>query len=147
MDTVNIKKKILLRSLSKYIIMEEPIRLSADCDLLLLAVQDTLDVMGGKWKLKILIVLFYGEAHFMELKRSINGIGRKMLSQELKNLESNGLITRKVMDTRPITVNYKLTPYASSLKSIIEDMGKWGIHHRQKVIHGNDHNVQIDFTK
>ena len=127
--------------------MEEPKKLSADCDLLLLAVQDTLDVMGGKWKLKILIVLFYGDTHFMELKRRVTGIGRKMLSQELKNLESNGLITRTVMDTRPITVNYQLTAYSDSLRGIIEDMGKWGIHHRQKLIHGNDHHVQIHFKK
>jgi DNA-binding HxlR family transcriptional regulator len=127
--------------------MKEPIKLSANCDLLLLAVQDTLDVMGGKWKMKILIVLFYGETHFMELKRRVIGIGRKMLSQELKNLESSGLITRQVMETRPITVNYQLTSYSHSLRSIIEDMGKWGIHHRQKVIHGNNDNVEIDFKR
>lgn len=125
--------------------MDEPKKLSADCDLLLLAVQDTLDVMGGKWKLKILIVLFYGDTHFMELKRRIPGIGRKMLSQELKNLETNGLITRTVMDTKPMTVNYRLTAYSESLRGIIEDMGKWGIHHRQKLIHGNNHPVQIEF--
>jgi DNA-binding HxlR family transcriptional regulator len=96
------------------------------------AVQSTLDVLGGKWKIKILTVLYFGETHFMELQRRVTGIGSKMLSQELRDLEANGLIKRTVMDTRPITVEYELTSYGASLKDIIEDMEKWGRNHQQK---------------
>jgi DNA-binding HxlR family transcriptional regulator len=98
------------------------------------AVQDTLDVMGGKWKIKILTILYFGETHFMELQRRVTGIGSKMLSQELRDLEANGLVKRTVLETRPITVEYQLTAYGATLKDIIEDMEKWGRSHRQKII-------------
>jgi DNA-binding HxlR family transcriptional regulator len=98
------------------------------------AVQDTLDVMGGKWKIKILTILYFGETHFMELQRRVTGIGSKMLSQELRDLEANGLVKRTVLETRPITVEYELTAYGATLKDIIEDMEKWGRAHRQKIV-------------
>ncbi|MFA6083555.1 winged helix-turn-helix transcriptional regulator [Mucilaginibacter sp.] len=105
-----------------------------DCRARMMAVQDTLDVMGGKWKIKILTILYFGETHFMELQRRVTGIGAKMLSQELRDMETNGLVKRTVKDTRPITVIYELTSYGTTLKDIIESMEKWGKKHRQKII-------------
>jgi len=98
------------------------------------AVQDTMDVLGGKWKIKIITILYFGDTHFMELQRRVKGIGSKMLAQELRDLEMNGLVSRTVCDTRPITVDYALTPYGTTLKDIIEGMEKWGKKHRQKIM-------------
>jgi DNA-binding HxlR family transcriptional regulator len=114
--------------------MNKKIEFTDHCRAQMQAVQDTVDVMGGKWKIKILTILYFGETHFMELQRRVNGIGSKMLSQELKDLEMNGLVKRTVLDTRPITVEYSLTPYGTTLKDIIEGMEKWGRKHRQKIM-------------
>lgn len=70
----------------------------------------------------------------MELHRLLAGIGPKMLSKELQELEINGLITRTVMNTKPITVEYELTSYGRSLKPIIDEMALWGKNHRGKII-------------
>ncbi len=70
----------------------------------------------------------------MDLQRMVEGIGSKMLSKELQELELNGLITRTVMVTKPITVEYELTPYAQTLKPIVDQISAWGIQHREKVI-------------
>jgi DNA-binding HxlR family transcriptional regulator len=118
--------------------MEDVELLCNTCKDHMLAIHDTLDLIGGKWKLKILTALFYGETHFMELQRRVTGIGAKMLSQELRDLEMNGMVIRTVLNTKPITVKYKITPYAESLKGIITDIAKWGINHRKKMIHGEN---------
>jgi len=114
--------------------MEKRKEFSEHCKAQMLAVQDTLDVLGGKWKIKILTILYFGETHFMELQRRVTGIGSKMLAQELRDLETNGLVKRTVLDTRPISVEYELTPYGATLKDIIEDMEKWGKKHRKKIV-------------
>jgi len=112
--------------------MAKTITFTAECQERMQSVQETLVVLGGKWKVKILTILYFGETHFMELQRRVTGIGSKMLSQELRDLEVNGLIKRTVQDTRPITVQYELTTYGLSLKEIIEAMEKWGRKHRKK---------------
>jgi DNA-binding HxlR family transcriptional regulator len=104
-----------------------------NCKLRLLAVQDTVDILGGKWKIRILNTLRLGSRHFMDLQRQVDGIGSKMLSSELKGLEINGLVKRTVYDTRPVTVEYELTPYGTTLKNLIEEMEKWGTQHRQRM--------------
>lgn len=107
---------------------------TAQCRAKMQAVQDTQDIIGGKWKIKILTILYFGKTHFMELQRRVQGIGSKMLSQELRDLEMNGLVKRTVCETRPVTVEYELTSYGATLKNIIGDMEKWGRKHRQKII-------------
>ena len=57
-----------------------------------------------------------------------------MLSKELKNLEENLLINRTVIDSRPITVNYEITPYGISTTAVITELYKWGVAHRKKVM-------------
>lgn len=98
-----------------------------------LAIQDTLDVVGGKWKLILISILRNGPYRFKELSREA-GITPRILSKELKELEMNGLVTRTVCDTRPITVEYSLTPYSESLSEVIMAMHKWGSTHREKII-------------
>lgn len=98
-----------------------------------LSIQDTLDVVGGKWKLVLIFVLYDGTKKFNELTREI-GISPRILSKELQELEINGLVNRKVCDTKPITVEYSLTEYSASLKDVITALCKWGEMHRDKII-------------
>lgn len=99
-----------------------------------LAIRDTMDVLSGKWKIPIIGALSFGAKRFMELKGTIDGIAAKMLSKELQDLELNGLVSRRVLNTKPITVEYDLTEYGHSLKPIIEVIAAWGMQHREKVI-------------
>lgn len=104
-----------------------------DCAQILLAIQDTLDIVSGKWKIKVVSVLLYGKRNFTSLQQQIDGLGAKMLSKELQDLEVNGLITRTVNATKPITVTYELTEYGHSLEPVIRVLAKWGTEHRHKV--------------
>lgn len=106
---------------------------SDECDKARLTIQDTLDVVGGKWKLILISILRDGKRKFRELSREA-GITPRMLSKELQELEINGLVSRTVCDTKPISVEYALTPYSDSLSEVIMAMHKWGRQHRGKVI-------------
>ncbi|SFC26258.1 DNA-binding transcriptional regulator, HxlR family [Parapedobacter composti] len=115
-----------------------------------LAVRDTLDVVGGKWKLVLLTVLQHGKRRFKELSREV-GISPRILSKELQELEMNGLISRTVRNTKPITVEYALTPYSETLSDVLEALHRWGQQHREKIIReatgsphpsGQDHRLQ-----
>lgn len=99
----------------------------------MLAVRDTLDVVGGKWKLVLLAILMSGKRRFRELSREA-GITPRILSKELYEMEMNGLVSRTVCDTRPITVEYALTPYSESLNGVLEAMVSWGEQHRRKIM-------------
>ncbi len=109
-------------------------KISTDCKQHAMAINDTLDILSGKWKVRIIGNLVFGKKRYMELQRVIEGIGSKMLSKELQELEINGLITRSVMDTKPITVEYELTEYGWTLKPVIDAMASWGKQHRERVI-------------
>jgi DNA-binding HxlR family transcriptional regulator len=99
----------------------------------LLAIRDTMDILGGKWKIPILGALGQSEMRFSELKEHIDGITSKMLSQELQDLELNKLVLRTVNNTRPITVHYTLTEYGKTLGGLIEQIYIWGAAHREKM--------------
>jgi DNA-binding HxlR family transcriptional regulator len=96
-------------------------------------VEATLDVIGGKWKALILYYLKENIRRFGELKRSIPGITQKMLTQQLRELEANGLINRKVYAQVPPKVEYTLTEYGESLEPILKLMCDWGIKHRNQI--------------
>jgi DNA-binding HxlR family transcriptional regulator len=100
-----------------------------------IAARDTIDILSGKWKLQLITTLHCGGAlQFMEIQRLIPGIGPKMLARELHDLETNLLISRTVMDTRPVTVRYELTPHGHTLQRIINEMRAWGRTHRRLVM-------------
>lgn len=107
-----------------------------------LAIQDTLDVVGGKWKLVLISLLRDNKKKFNELSREA-GISPRILSKELQELETNGLITRTVCNTKPITVEYALTDYSETLFEVIGAMHSWGMAHREKIIHNNGLSVQV----
>lgn len=98
-----------------------------------LAVRDTLDVVGGKWKLVLLTILRRGKRRFRELAREAD-ISPRILSKELQEMEMNGLVSRTVLDTKPITVEYALTPYSETLDEVLNAMEKWGQLHRKKIM-------------
>jgi len=101
----------------------------------LVAIRDAMDVLNGKWKIPIIASLsLNGKMRFMDLLREVDGIAAKMLSKELMGLETNLLITRTVMDTRPVTVEYELTAHGRTLNKIIKEIGDWGVLHRKEIL-------------
>jgi DNA-binding HxlR family transcriptional regulator len=97
--------------------------------------RDAMDVLRGKWKIQIIgTLLFGGRMRFMDLMREVNGIAAKMLSKELQDLETHQLITRTVMETKPITVEYEITPYGRSLEKVIVEIVHWGYEHRKEMM-------------
>lgn len=107
--------------------------MSTECRGAQQAMRDTLDVVGGKWKLIILSTLLDGKRRFKELSREI-GITPRILSKELQELELNRLVTRTVCDTRPITVEYTITTYGKTLELVIRSMRNWGYTHRAEIV-------------
>ena len=97
-----------------------------------LAVNDTLNVISGKWKLPIIGSLLYNKKRFTEIQRNIPRITPRMLSKELKDLEMNGIVKRVVYDTQPVLVEYELTPSAISLREVLDVMVEWGVRHRRQ---------------
>jgi len=98
------------------------------------AIHDTLDVIGGKWKISIISCLTFYPMRYSELLREVEGISGKMLSRELKELEMNQLIIREVLNTQPITVQYQLTEYGQTLKHLTLTIADWGSNHRKQII-------------
>lgn len=105
------------------------------CSKAKMAIRDTLDVVGGKWKLVLISLLRSEKKRFNELSREAE-ISPRILSKELQELEMNGLVTREVLNTKPITVQYGLTDYSASLDEVLTAMENWGYQHRQKIISG-----------
>ncbi len=93
----------------------------------------TMQVLGGKWK-AILINAIYltSPARFGELKRSVKGITQSMLTQQLRELEDDGLISRKIYAEIPPRVEYTLTELGLTLSPIMQAMAKWGEEYRIK---------------
>lgn len=99
-----------------------------------LHINDTLNVISGKWKLPILGSLLFGKKRFTEIQRNIPKITPRMLSKELKELELNGMIVRKVYDSTPVTVEYELSESGKSITEVLDKMIEWGIQHRAAVL-------------
>lgn len=95
--------------------------------------QDTLYVINGKWKLPILVAVHEGNSRFRDIQRSVSGITSKVLSKELKELELNKLIVRKVYDSSPPAVEYTVSNYCDSLQNVVTGLIDWGKHHREKI--------------
>jgi DNA-binding HxlR family transcriptional regulator len=91
----------------------------------------TADLIAGRWKIVILWFLFQGVQRFSDLRRAIPGITQKVLTQQLRHMEKNGLITRTVYAEVPPKVEYRMTPFGLSLKPVVEAMHQWGAEHRQ----------------
>ncbi|MDQ1149518.1 winged helix-turn-helix transcriptional regulator [Sphingobacterium zeae] len=107
---------------------------SGVCKTRMLAINDSMEILAGKWKFHIIgTLLLVEKLRFMELLREVDGIGAKMLSKELQDLEMNQLIRRTVLNTKPLTVEYELTECGKTLGPIIDEIAKWGITYRSKL--------------
>ena len=106
---------------------------TSECNASLNYIADAMYVIGGKWKLRIIVSLTEGAKRFNELQRLVDGISAKVLSTELKDLELNGFIKRNIYTTTPVTVEYELTDYSDSLQDVLHALSAWGRMHRDNV--------------
>src|ERR1700744_3980228 len=104
------------------------------CTASLTAIKDALYVLNGKWKLQLIISMNQGPKRFKEIQRDLENITPKILSKELKELELNGFVIRKVYDTTPVTVTYELSPYSATLDKVIGELKEWGMQHRKHLV-------------
>ena len=88
--------------------------------------ESTLAVIGGRWKVPILYRLFERPHRFSELKRALGGCTQRMLIQQLRQMEADGLVRRKVFARVPPKVEYSLAPRGRTLKPIVDAMCVWG---------------------
>src|SRR5689334_6742932 len=114
-------------------ICKEAITSEAACKATLGSIADALYAIGGKWKLRIIVALKDGNKRFNELHRLIEGLSAKVLSAELKDLELNGFVRRKVFATKPVVVEYELTEYSETLGGVLQALSEWGAMHRETV--------------
>jgi DNA-binding HxlR family transcriptional regulator len=98
-----------------------------------ISVEATLEVIGGKWKCVILCHLTHGKKRTSELKRLMPSITQKMLTQQLRELEQDGVINRIIYNQIPPKVEYELSDYGKSLESILSSLCDWGEKHITKV--------------
>ena len=104
-----------------------------ECQAELGAIGDALYAIGGKWKLRIIIALMHGKSRFNELQRTIVGISSKVLAAELKELELNGFVKRRVHKETPIVIEYEVTDYALTVRPVLKALAEWGGMHRRKI--------------
>ena len=98
-------------------------------------VETALAVIGGRWKAQILWNLLYdGPRRYGQLRRTVQGVTEKVLIRQLRELESDGVIARRVFDSVPPAVEYALTPLGESLRPVIESMLAWSLQHRRDVL-------------
>lgn len=94
-------------------------------------VETTLKMIGKKWKIIILRDLLSGTKRFGELKKSVNGISQKVLTTNLRQMEEDGLVIRKIYNEVPPRVDYTLTDVGYSLASVLDSMADWGEGYKQ----------------
>jgi DNA-binding HxlR family transcriptional regulator len=116
------------------LIFDEEIPPKEECLANVNAIRDALFVLNGKWKLLLIFTLLEKSRRFNEFQQAVQGITPKILSKELKDLEENGFVKRCVYPTKPVTVIYEITPYSSTLKSVLNELQLWGTQHRNMII-------------
>src|SRR5215510_13610954 len=91
-----------------------------------------LAALGGKWKLIIVYWLAESPKHFAALRKAMPSISQKVLTQQLRELMSDGIVNREPQGVVPATVTYSLTPYGQSLIPLVEDIRTWGRNHMER---------------
>ncbi|MES2454565.1 MAG: helix-turn-helix domain-containing protein [Bacteroidota bacterium] len=105
-----------------------------ESDRLLLPMRDAVEIIKGKWKIPIILMLNRRGMRYKELILTVSGISSKVLSRELQDLERNRLIGKKIISKLPLTQEYYLTSHGRSLVPLIEEIRKWGQLHRNVII-------------
>lgn len=96
-------------------------------------VATTVQLIGSKWKLMILRNLFMRPWRFNELRKNLVGISQKVLTDSLRALEEDGIVTRTVYPEVPPRVEYALSPLGESMKPILDAMEQWGTEYKKKL--------------
>jgi DNA-binding HxlR family transcriptional regulator len=115
------------------VIKDETLPNKAECANSLKNVLDALYVLNGKWKLALILSLVQSSKRFNEIQHDLSGISAKVLAKELKDLELNDFIIRKVYATIPVSIIYEATGYSRTLKNVLLELSAWGEQHREKV--------------
>ena len=96
-------------------------------------VATTVSLIGSKWKLLIIRNLLVRPWRFNELKNSLEGISQKILTETLRSMEKDGIITRTVYSEVPPHVEYALSPVGESMRPILDAMQEWGIQYKKLI--------------
>ena len=98
-------------------------------------VETSLEMMSGKWKVRILWKLHQGSImRFGELRKALPGITEKMLAQQLRELERDGLVTRKMYPEVPPRVEYFMSPFGQTLRPILELIAQWSVENQKRIL-------------
>ncbi|GAB1269161.1 winged helix-turn-helix transcriptional regulator [Aurantivibrio infirmus] len=87
---------------------------------------DAMNIIGGKWKILIIYHLGYGKKRFGELRKMLPSVTQKMLTQQLRELEGDGVIDRTIYPEVPPRVEYKLTAFGDKLEPVLNELSFWG---------------------
>jgi DNA-binding HxlR family transcriptional regulator len=105
-------------------------------------IMDTLEMIGGKWKITLLYRLLEGEKRYAELRRAIDGISEKVLIASLRQLEADGLVERQSFHEVPPRVVYRLTRRGRTLEQALEALCEWGERHGKRTALREDGTVR-----
>lgn len=89
------------------------------------AIEKGMRIIGGKWTGSILWHLKGGPVRFNDLARMVGGASKKMITERLRQLETQGLVRREVMDTAPVSVQYEITEFGRSALGFLDELRKW----------------------
>ncbi|MCC3327614.1 helix-turn-helix transcriptional regulator [Nocardia abscessus] len=92
-----------------------------------------IDVVGGKWKMHLMWVLGTGPQRFGQIRRLLDGVSEKVLAENLRQLESSGVVHREVYPEVPPRVEYSLTPLGEELAVALRPLEEWGDRHRHEL--------------
>ena len=101
----------------------------------------TVSLIGSKWKLLIMRELLTGTKRFNELHKAIDGISQKVLTENLRKMEEDGIVDRKTYAVVPPKVEYSLSTLGDSLRTIIDSMSAWGTAYIQENLEQNNRNI------
>ena len=109
-------------------------------------IANALKLIGGKWKIMILDNLLFKQMRFGELKRSLNGITSQMLSKQLKEIENDKLLIKKILKSEVLNTQYSLSEFGKSTIPVVKSLIKWGSFNKRKIskITDNDQERVID---
>ncbi|MFH6991606.1 winged helix-turn-helix transcriptional regulator [Flavobacterium sp. FlaQc-48] len=103
------------------------------CKSQVLPIMDALYIISGKWRIPITIALMQGNKRFGEIQKEVSKITSKVLAHELKEMELNGFIEKKIHKDYPLRIEYELTHYSWSVKPVILSLLDFGTEHRKKI--------------
>ena len=109
-------------------------------------IANALKLIGGKWKIMILDNLLTRQMRFGQLKKSLNGITSQMLSKQLKEMENDKLLIKKILKSEVLNTQYSLSEFGKSTIPVVKSLIKWGSFNKRKIskVIDNDQERVID---